>query len=53
LSTDSDGDGLGDADEIFIYGTSPTNPDSDGDGLPDGDEVLVYGTDPTDPASGP
>jgi len=36
--TDSDGDGLSDAEEV-IYGTEIFNPDTDGDGYSDGDEV--------------
>ena len=44
--TDSDGDGLSDAREIFVYQTSPTLSDSDRDGLSDGSEVNTYGTDP-------
>ncbi|CAA6827429.1 MAG: Calcium-binding acidic-repeat protein (ARP) [uncultured Sulfurovum sp.] len=43
LELDSDGDGLSDADEENIYGTSPDNNDSDGDGLLDADEIR-YGT---------
>jgi hypothetical protein len=46
-SDDTDGDGVGDGDEI-TYGYDPTNPDIDGDGLSDGDEIYVYGTDPLD-----
>jgi eukaryotic-like serine/threonine-protein kinase len=46
--TDSDGDGLTDAQERLI-GTDPLNPDSDGDGLTDGQEVLTYGTNPLRP----
>ena len=45
---DTDGDGLLDHEEIYIYGTDPLNPDTDGDGCSDGDEVLVFGTDPLD-----
>ena len=45
--TDSDGDGLSDAEEERL-GTDPTNPDSDGDGILDGDEVTL-GTDPNTP----
>jgi hypothetical protein len=43
--TDSDGDGLSDAQEIAL-GTDTANPDSDEDGLLDGAEVTA-GTDPT------
>jgi hypothetical protein len=43
---DSDGDGLTDFEEIFIYCTSPYDEDSDGDGLDDGIEVLQLRTDP-------
>jgi eukaryotic-like serine/threonine-protein kinase len=46
---DTDGDGLSDGDEVFIYGTDPRKRDTDGDFLPDGDEIFVYGTDPTNP----
>lgn len=48
-SKDSDGDGLDDADEAYLYGTDGTNPDTDGDGLTDYEEVMVYKTDPTEP----
>ena len=43
--TDSDGDGLYDADETGVYGTNPSAYDTDGDGSSDGEEVY-YGTDP-------
>ncbi|MCH8049219.1 hypothetical protein IH979_00735 [Patescibacteria group bacterium] len=36
---DSDGDGLSDGDEVYVYETDPLNPDTDGDGFPDGVEV--------------
>ncbi len=36
--SDSDGDGLSDAMEVF-FGTDPRNPDTDGDGMSDGAEV--------------
>jgi len=36
---DTDGDGLTDDEETFVYGTDPTNADTDNDGLSDGDEV--------------
>ena len=44
-SCDRDGDGLSDAVEYYVYGTSPTNLDTDGDGVSDGLE-LAWGTDP-------
>ena len=43
--TDTDADGLTDARERRMYGTSATNLDTDVDGLPDGQE-LALGTDP-------
>ncbi len=45
LLTDSDADGLTDAQEITL-GTDPHNPDTDGDGLSDGFEVNSSHTDP-------
>jgi hypothetical protein len=47
---DTDGDGLGDADEA-ARGTDARNPDTDGDGLRDGFEVR-HGFDPLDPRDG-
>jgi Bacterial TSP3 repeat/Right handed beta helix region len=47
---DSDGDGLNNLLERWVYRTSPANRDSDGDGVPDGREVAA-GTDPKDAAS--
>ena len=38
-SGDSDGDSLGDGQEVNTYGSNPLNPDSDGDGRGDGYEV--------------
>ncbi|MBN8547179.1 MAG: OmpA family protein [Ignavibacteria bacterium] len=46
INKDSDGDGLLDKDEIYIYKTDPMKADTDGDGLNDGDEVLKYKTNP-------
>jgi len=37
---DTDGDGLSDADEMFLYGTNPAAADTDGDGLDDREEVT-------------
>jgi hypothetical protein len=49
--TDSDGDGLSDAQEQKL-GTDPSHQDTDGDGFPDGLEVLLA-SDPLDPHSTP
>ncbi|HEX9427664.1 MAG TPA: hypothetical protein VGA64_07735 [Candidatus Polarisedimenticolia bacterium] len=38
---DSDGDGLSDESETFLYKTDPARPDSDGDGLTDGEEAAT------------
>ena len=46
VSTDTDGDGLLDGEEVHKHGTDPTNPDTDGDGLLDGEEVHTYHTSP-------
>ncbi len=46
LSGDTDGDGLSDGDEIYLYGTDPRCEDTDGDGLSDAAEILV-GLSPT------
>jgi len=43
---DSDGDGLTDARERFMYGTAEDNADTDGDELSDREEVQDYLTDP-------
>jgi hypothetical protein len=45
---DTDGDGLSDWDELYIYFTSPYLEDSDSDGISDYDEVM-RGTDPNCP----
>ncbi len=47
-SVDSDGDGLPDGDEVYVYSTSPLGADSDGDGISDLQEVIG-GTDPLTP----
>jgi len=46
-TSDVDGDGLSDADEITLYGTDPYNADTDGDGFTDFEEVEL-GSSPTD-----
>ncbi|MGA9115399.1 MAG: OmpA family protein [Bacteroidota bacterium] len=46
---DTDGDGLGDGEEVRTTKTSPCNPDTDEDGARDGDEVRTHGTDPLNP----
>ena len=38
---DSDGDGIADGRELFLYRTNPNNRDSDGDGLVDGYSGVV------------
>lgn len=43
---DTDGDGLGDYDEVRIYGTDPADPDTDGDGLTDLEEIQITNADP-------
>ena len=45
---DGDGDGLEDGDELYVYGTEPTNPDTDDDWMDDSREVDC-GTNPTNP----
>ena len=41
---DYDGDGISTEDELYDYGTNPTNTDSDGDGLSDYDELFTAPT---------
>ncbi len=41
-TTDTDGDGLSDTDEINLYGTNPFLADTDKDGLRDGEEVTYW-----------
>ena len=38
--TDTDGDGLPDEAETWLYGSDPLNADSDGDGVSDGEEAA-------------
>ncbi|MEX0672851.1 MAG: thrombospondin type 3 repeat-containing protein [Candidatus Paceibacterota bacterium] len=51
-TTDSDGDGLTDYDEINIYGTDPEDPDTSGNGMTDG-EMVAAGLDPTSTSTEP
>jgi len=46
-TTDTDGDGIDDATELYVLGTDPTNPDTDGDGLIDLE--YVFGLNPLNP----
>ena len=46
---DSDGEGIPDFLESYVYGTDPTKKDSDNDGVSDYDEIFIYGTDPLNP----
>jgi len=46
---DSDGDGLSDYDEVYLYGINPSLADSDADGMDDNLEMIA-GTDPADPS---
>lgn len=43
---DTDGDGLSDAEETTLHGTSPVLSDTDGDGWSDRDEIVGYAFDP-------
>lgn len=43
---DSDGDRLGDGDEVLLYGTDPTLEDTDQGGVGDGVEVLDHNSNP-------
>ncbi len=49
VDTDTDGDNLGDAEEINVHGSDPTITDSDADGLSDGEEVSAANGHVTDP----
>lgn len=46
---DTDGDGLGDREEVLDLHLNPTQKDTDGDGLSDYDEVKKYKTHPNKP----
>lgn len=48
-TADDDNDGMGNYDELIVYGCDPLQPDSDGDGLRDGAEVQTHGTSPINP----
>ncbi len=48
---DSDGDGLTNDAELYVWHTSPSNADSDSDGLSDYDEIFEHDTDPNNPNS--
>lgn len=55
---DADGDWLGDACELSVYGTDPNDPDTDKDGCADGEEIgpvkaLGGKRNPTDPLDFP
>lgn len=46
---DTDGDGLSDWEEIYLYFTDPLLADTDGDGVNDYIEIFLDKTDPLDP----
>lgn len=46
LTSDTDGDGINDGQEIFTYNSNPASLDSDGDGLTDNYEVFTLGSNP-------
>ncbi len=50
LNPDTDGDGLGDLQEVLLN-SNPREPDTDGDMVSDGDEFFVFGTEPFLPDS--
>lgn len=49
MKTDTDGDGLNDYQELYVYNTSPYLVDTDSDGFSDYEEITVKGTDPLCP----
>ncbi len=50
LNPDTDGDGLGDMQELLL-GTDPKSADTDKDMISDGDEFFIFGTEPFLPDS--
>ena len=46
VTTDTDGDGIPDAMEMLVHGSSRYYADTDGDEVTDWDEINRYGTDP-------
>ncbi len=52
LDRDTDGDGLTDVEELYVYKTDSTKTDTDGDGFTDGQEVS-NGYDPNGPGQLP
>lgn len=48
---DSDGDGLSDYDEVYVYFSDPLDADTDGGGIMDGEEIAGWGAnnEPSDP----
>jgi len=52
VTTDTDGDGVMDFDEIHRFQTDPNKPDTDGDEVPDKEEIRSYTFYDTDPCGG-
>ena len=52
LTSDTDGDGITDGQELFTYHSNPLSLDSDGDGLSDNYEVFTLGSDPANALPG-
>ena len=46
MDDDTDGDGLSNYDEIYVYGTNRDDADFDQDNLNDYQEIMIYKTDP-------
>lgn len=46
---DSDGDGLSDGEEVYVFHTEPLLADTDHDGLDDYEEIMVLGTNASNP----